>query len=49
MRRNAGTEKLWMTSSEVIVSFTAWFTGTWNSLISRLPSGCSTFHIHCLP
>ncbi len=47
--RNAGTKKSWMTSSEVIRSFTGLPSGTWSSLISRFPSGCWIFHIHCLP
>src|ERR1700730_4633951 len=38
-----------MTSSEVIVSLTVWPTGMCRWLISRLPLGCSNFHIHCLP
>ena len=32
-----------------MVSFTGRPSGTCSSLISRCPSGCSTFHIHCLP
>ncbi len=39
----------WMTSSEVIVSTMGRPTGTCSSLISRFPSGCWIFHIHCLP
>src|ERR1017187_9815244 len=46
--RNAGTKKLWITSSDVMVSFTARPTGTCSSLISRCPSRCSIFHIHSL-
>src|SRR5258708_36275686 len=38
-----------MTSSDVIVSLTGRPSGTCNSLISRCPSGCSTFHIHIFP
>ena len=38
-----------MTSCEVITSLTGTFIGTCSSLISRAPSGCSIFHIHCLP
>src|SRR5712664_3095378 len=47
--RNAGTKKSWITSSDVIVSLTGRPSGTCNSLISRCPSGCSAFHINCLP
>src|SRR5207249_10717040 len=47
--RNAGTKKLWITSCEVMVSATVRLTGTCNSLISRFPSACWIFHIHCLP
>ena len=47
--RKSGTKKLWITSSEIIRSTTARPTGTCSSLISRLPSGCWSFHIHCLP
>ena len=42
-------KKLWMTSSEPIISLTGRPTGTCSSLISRCPSVCCTFHIHCLP
>ncbi len=46
--RKSGTKKLWMTSSEVIISLTGRPSGTCSSLISRWPSGCWNFHIHCL-
>jgi hypothetical protein len=47
--RNAGSEKAWMTSSEVMSMRTGVFTGTWSSLISRAPLMCWIFHIHRLP
>src|SRR5205823_13674909 len=47
--RNAGTKKLWITSCEVMVRTTVRLTGTCSSSISRLPSACCNFHIHCLP
>src|SRR5207237_8658175 len=34
---------------DVIVVATVLLTGTCNSLISRFPSACWSFHIHCLP
>src|SRR5512144_352640 len=36
-----------MTSSEPIISRTGRPTGMWSSLISRRPSACCAFHIHC--
>ena len=42
-------KKSWMTSSEPSVRRTGRPIGTCSSLISRTPSGCCTFHIHCLP
>ncbi len=47
--QKAGTKKLWMTSSEVSISLMGRPTGTCSSSISRWPSGCWIFHIHCLP
>src|SRR5262245_19178849 len=47
--RNAGTKKLWITSSEVSVSLTGTPTGTCSSLISRWPVMCWIFHIQRLP
>ncbi len=47
--RKAGTKKLWITSSEVIVSRTARPSGTCSSFSSRLPPGCRISHIHCRP
>jgi hypothetical protein len=47
LMRNAGTYKSWMTSSDVIVSFTARPTGTWSSSISRWPPSCWNLNIHC--
>ena len=41
--------KSWITSWLVITSFTGWLIGTCRASISRWPSGCWTFHIHCLP
>ena len=49
LMRNAGTNTSWMTSSDVMISFTGRPTGTCSSLISRWPSRCWNFHIHCLP
>jgi len=39
----------WITSCEVIISFTDVPTGTCSSFTSAWPSGCWNFHIHCLP
>ena len=47
LKRKAGTKKLWITSSEAIVSRTGWPMGTCSSFISRWPSACWSFHIHC--
>ncbi len=47
--RNAGTKKSWMTSSEIMRSWTACPSGTCSSLISRRPFGCWIFHIHWRP
>ena len=47
--RNAGIEKLWNTSCEIMVSWIGWPVGTCSALISCWPPGCSAFHIHCLP
>src|SRR5215475_10820259 len=49
LTRNAGRKNEWITSSEVMVILIGVPTGTWSSLISRRPSGCWIFHIHCLP
>ena len=42
-------KKEWITSSDPIMSLIRWPAGTCSALISRTPSGCCTFHIHCLP
>ena len=47
--RKSGTYRSWMTSCDVIVSFTDVPTGTCSSFTSAWPSGCWNFHIHCLP
>ena len=49
LKRNAGTKKEWITSSEAMVSRMGRSTGTCSSFISRCPSECWIFHIHCLP
>ena len=49
LTRKAGTKKSWITSSLVITSSVGWPTGTCSVLISRTPSSCWIFHIHCLP
>ena len=47
--RNAGTKKLWITSSEVIVELDGLADGDVQLVDLALPSGCWIFHIHCLP
>src|SRR5260370_19260491 len=40
-------KKIGITCGDVMMSLTSRPTGTCSSLISRWPSACSSFHIHC--